>query len=72
LVVLSSNREKILERLFFKEDDLYNLIDYFKLLVKDLKIYATPHFARQARYAFIAKSLCKSLLYKSYISEEIM
>ena len=72
LAVLSSNREKILERLSFKEDDLYNLIDYFKLLVKDLKIYATPHFARQARYAFISKSLCKSLVTKSYISEDTM
>lgn len=32
--------------------------------------YGTPQFSRQARCAFIAKSLCKSLLDKNYISPE--
>lgn len=72
LNILTSNREKILEKLSFKEDDLYRLIDYFKMLIKDLKQYGTPHFSRQARYAFIARSLCKSLVAKKYFSEEIM
>lgn len=32
--------------------------------------YGTPQFSRQARCAFIAKSLCKSLFDKGYISSE--
>ncbi|WP_313163913.1 PEP/pyruvate-binding domain-containing protein [Sedimentibacter sp.] len=72
LNILTVNREKVLEKLSFKEDDLYRLIDYFKLLIKDLKKYGTPHFSRQARYAFIARSLCKSLVSKNYFSEETM
>ena len=72
LNILTVNREKIIEKLSFKEDDLYRLIDYFKILIKDLKKYGTPHFSRQARYAFIARSLCKSLVAKNYFSEETM
>lgn len=72
LNILTVNREKILEKIPFKEDDLYKLLDYFKVLIKDLKKYGTPHFSRQARYAFIARSLCKSLVAKNYFSDEYM
>jgi glycerol-3-phosphate cytidylyltransferase-like family protein/phosphohistidine swiveling domain-containing protein len=72
LNILTVNRDKILEKISFKEDDLYRLIDYFKILIRDLKKYGTPHFSRQARYAFIARSLCKSLVSQKYFSEEIM
>ena len=72
LNVLKVNREKIVEKIPFKENDLYGLIDYFKIIIKDLKKYGTPHFSRQARYAFVSQSLCKSLVAKKYFSEEVM
>jgi phosphohistidine swiveling domain-containing protein len=41
-------------------------------LLESIKHYGTPKFARQARLAFIAKSLCKSMVLKGYFSEEEM
>lgn len=48
------------------------LIEYFKILISELKLNATPHFSRQARYAFIAKSFCRTLVSKGYVPFETM
>lgn len=52
--------------------DIRQLIDYFKLLISELKLHATPHFSRQARYAFIAKSLCNTLVSQGFVPFEKM
>ena len=72
LNTMTKKREIILERLPFKENSLFDLLNYFKKLIKDIKKYGTPHFSRQARYAFISRSLCKSLVAKGYFEEEKM
>ncbi len=72
LNTMTKKREKILEKLPFKENNLFDLLDYFKKLIKDIKKYGTPHFSRQARYAFISRSLCASLVSKGYFKEEKM
>ena len=48
------------------------LIDYFNLLIEEIKLNGTPQFSRQARFAFIAKSLCKTLVSKGYIKSKDM
>ncbi|MDR1475410.1 MAG: hypothetical protein LBI30_02725 [Holosporales bacterium] len=42
----------------------------FSELLSLLKIHGTPQFSRQARYAFIAKSFCRSLVSQKYCPSE--
>lgn len=49
---------------------IFQIQSYFRTLLKILKLKATPHFARQARYAFIAKSFCKSLVSEGYFTNQ--
>ncbi|VEH38326.1 Pyruvate phosphate dikinase, PEP/pyruvate binding domain [Fusobacterium varium] len=65
---LKKVREKIENKLEKKDYIFY--IESIKELLDSLNNYGTPHFSRQARYAFIAKSICKSLIDNRYASEE--
>lgn len=56
-----------------KEQIRYNILDICKAisnLIEALKSYGTPQFSRQARYAFMAKSICKSLIDNEYSSQQ--
>ncbi|RXM78521.1 hypothetical protein DP144_03150 [Clostridium tetani] len=72
LNIMTKKREEIVDKLPFKQNNLFELLGYFKKLIKDIKKYGTPHFSRQARYAFISRSLCQSLVAKGYFNEEKM
>ncbi|CAK7083063.1 MAG: L-glutamine kinase [Tissierella sp.] len=65
---LKKVRERIENKLEKKNYIFY--IKSIKELLDSLNNYGTPHFSRQARYAFIAKSICKSLIDNGYASEE--
>jgi phosphohistidine swiveling domain-containing protein len=69
---LKVHRENIESNWKMCRSELHTLIDYFMELLESIKHYGTPKFARQARLAFIAKSLCKSMVLKGYFSEEEM
>lgn len=64
---LEEGRRWTLERLSCQETNTPALVRYFTQLVKEIKEFGTPQFARQARYAFIARSLCNSLVEGGYV-----
>ena len=72
LCLLEMTRQKVQNELKNEKLTAAQLNDYFKILISAVKLNGTPQFARQARYAFIAKSFCKTLVSKSYISFEKM
>lgn len=72
LFTLELTRQKIASELKNQKLNVKQLIDYFNLLTEGLKINGTPQFSRQARYAFIAKSLCRTLVSKGYIPFDTM
>nr|WP_321500618.1 PEP/pyruvate-binding domain-containing protein [uncultured Dethiosulfovibrio sp.] len=67
---MAQSRDAIEKELPFRGEDLCALLDYFKVLIGDVKNYGTPQFSRQARYAFIANSLCRSMVSRGYFSED--
>ena len=46
------------------------LISYIQILLRELKLNATPHFSRQARFAFIAKSFLRTLAEKGFFTQD--
>jgi len=68
LASLEQGRRQIERRLCCQETNTAALLDYFTVLLGDIKRYGTPQFSRQARYAFIARSLCNSLVEGGYVS----
>lgn len=69
---LNEERCKIEEKVSCQETNTPTLLKYFVVLLKKIKEFGTPQFARQARYAFIARSLCNSLVEGEYVSETEM
>lgn len=69
---LEHNRRRIQRKLRSQEGNTTALLGYFTALIDDIKRYGTPQFARQARFAFIARSLCDSLVGKGYASRQEM
>lgn len=67
---LMVHRENIRNNLKMIKPDVHSLLGYFMELMESIKHYGTPKFARQARLAFMAKSLCLSLTEKGYFSHE--
>jgi len=65
---LDEERCRIEEKVSFQETNTSALLKYFAMLLKKVKEFGTPQFARQARYAFIAQSLCNSLVEGGYVS----
>lgn len=72
LELMQQSRKTIEKELPFRKENLWALLEYFKTLIGDIKRYGTPQFARQARYAFIAKALCRSMVSQEYFSDEEM
>ncbi len=66
---LKVHRENIKNNLRISTWDTNALIQYVKELLESIKQYGTPKFARQARLAFIAKSLLTSLVAKGYMEQ---
>lgn len=69
---LEYNRRQIQRKLRSQEGNTAALLGYFTALTDDIKQYGTPQFARQARFAFIARSLCSSLVEKRYVNRQEM
>ncbi|MBE6035704.1 MAG: hypothetical protein E7222_13555 [Clostridiales bacterium] len=57
------------ESLLNENNSVKNYVKCFRMLIEALEEYGTPQFSRQARYAFIARALCNSMIYKGYISK---
>ena len=62
-------RRNIEEKLRCQEENTEALLHYWTALLDGLKRFGTPQFARQARYAFIARALCRSLVEEGYITQ---
>lgn len=69
---LNHSRLQIQRKLRCQEENTRALLGYFTALLDGLKRYGTPQFSRQARYAFIARSLCRSLVEGGYVTAERM
>ncbi len=69
---LEDSRRHMQRKLRCQEENTSALLKYFTVLIDNIKQYGTPQFARQARYAFIARALCNSLVEKGYVSREEM
>jgi len=52
-----------------EKQDISIYVEGIKRLIKALNLFGTPQFSRQARFAFIARALCNSLVHKQYITE---
>ena len=72
IAAMSESRKALEEKLPFLENDIPAMLHSFKTLIADIKTHGTPQFARQARYAFIARALCRSMVSANYFSEEDM
>lgn len=60
---------KKIEDKFNTEEDLIKLVDDLILLINSIKKYGTPQFSRQARFAFISKSILNSFVDQNLISQ---
>lgn len=67
---LRVHRENIRGNWLMADNDVVTLIQYFVQLIESIKHYGTPKFARQARLAFISKSISRSLVYKGYFTDK--
>lgn len=72
LASLNYLRRDIEGKLRCQEDNTSALLRYFTALLDKLKRHGTPQFSRQARYAFIARSLCRSLVEEGYVTQREM
>lgn len=72
LAILRNKRKRIEEKLSFESDTVKQLLSYIKSLLYDIQKYGTPQFSRQARYAFISKTLCATLISKGYFTQNEM
>lgn len=71
-VLRESTQSKLKENVSFHDANYcQKTIDAIKLLIKGLIDLGTPQFARQARLAFIAKALLRTLLRREYISSSV-
>lgn len=64
---LEDVRKEVMGRLL-DANKVYKLADLITILLKAIKSYGTPQFSRQARFAFVAKSLGSTLKSKGYWS----
>ncbi len=70
LASLDHVRRGIECKLRCQEANTAALLQYFTALLDGMKQYGTPQFSRQARYAFIARSLCRSLVEEGYAAQQ--
>lgn len=69
LEVLKEQREAIEKKIIFGQENIWQLLQYFRKLLGDIQKYGTPQFSRQARYAFIARAFCTSLVSAGYFTQ---
>lgn len=69
LEILKERREVIEKKMIFGQENVWQLLQYFRMLLGDIQKYGTPQFSRQARYAFISKSFCASLVSREYFTQ---
>lgn len=69
LNILKERREAVERKILFGQENVWQLLAYFKGLLGDIQKYGTPQFSRQARYAFIARAFCSSLVSKGYVAK---
>ncbi len=62
-------RKKVERKIQNNNNDSKLIANSIKELLISISKYGTPQFSRQARCAFIAKSICKSLCTKNYIEQ---
>ncbi len=58
------------EAIIEKENSILSCVQQMEKLLAAIKQYGTPQFARQARCAFIARSLCRTMISKGYITTD--
>jgi phosphohistidine swiveling domain-containing protein len=68
--ILTNHRKKIIDEMVDGQNSIFSKIKNFSSIIDDIKSYGTPQFSRQARYAFISKSLCNSLAKMNYLTKE--
>lgn len=72
LDILRERRESVEKKLLFGQENIWRLLEYFSGLLGDIKKYGTPQFSRQARYAFIARALCSTMVSRGYFTQTEM
>lgn len=72
LDILQERRKQIEKKILFGQENIWQLLQYFSTLLGDIQKYGTPQFSRQARYAFIAKTLCSTMVSKGYFTQQEM
>lgn len=72
LNILKERREAVERGAMFGQENVWQLLAYFKELLRDIQKYGTPQFSRQARYAFMARSFCTSLVSRGYVARQEM
>lgn len=55
-----------------KGNNIFVTLQFIYRLLSALKKFGTPQFSRQARCAFISRSLCKSMVVEGFLSEKDM
>ena len=68
LVCLEAVRAEVAKTLA-EQQDIATCRSGIQQLLEALNRFGTPQFSRQARFAFIARALCNSLIHKGYITE---
>ena len=69
---LTQLRHSIREESPLSENNIMKLYKYVKQLLDSIRTDGTPQFTRHARCAFIARSLCRTLVEKGYFTDEEM
>ncbi len=72
LAILREQREETERKALTGRENIWQLLRCFGRLLGDIQKYGTPQFSRQARYAFIAKALCASMVSEGYFTEQEM
>lgn len=72
LECLDDLTERIEVEAGLKRKDPLELTGCFKELLAAIERFGTPQFSRQARYAFISRAHCKTLVDKGYFTEREM
>jgi len=67
---LTNLRRSIRENAPLQETNTMKLYRYIHDLIESVKMYGAPQYARQARYAFMAKSLCCSMVNAGYFTQQ--
>ena len=65
-------RCNIERKLEYQKTDPFALLRYFQELILSINKNGTPMFSRQARYAFISKAICRTMVDAGYYDQDEM